>query len=105
MQFNPAPKTEFQSTPKNLEDHHVIVQNPAVRKGVEVALAQMQRMIADTTQPDMGACAAAHLRVLGAHDFIQTFYQLAEMPDLSVKAPVGNLPGNIRNLNQPSKKN
>lgn len=98
MTFNPTPKAEFQATPKNLEDHHVIVQNPIVRRAIEVTLAQMQRLIADNTPPDMGACAAAHLRMLGAQDFVQTFYTLAETAAPVARSDAGNLPGNVRQM-------
>ena len=103
MQYNPSPKTEFLTDPKNIEAHHVIVQNPAVRRGLEVALAQMQRQIADNAPPEMGACAAAHLRCLGAHDLIATFYNLAEVAVATARADTTNLPGNVRPLTQPKK--
>lgn len=103
MNFNPAPKAEFASDPKNIENHRAIVQNPAVRRGLEVALAQMQRQIADSAPPEMGACAAAHLRCLGAHDLVQTFYNLAEVQAPAVKSDKANLPGNVSQLQQPRK--
>ena len=103
MQFNPTPKAEFIQEPKNIEAHHLVVQNPAVRRGLEVALAQMNRQLADSAPPEMGACAAAHLRSLGAHDLIATFYGLAETATPVAAAPSPNLPGNIRPMPQVKK--
>ena len=96
--YNPSPKADFQSDPKNVENHRAVVTNPVVRKGLEVALAQMQRQIADSAPPEMGACAAAHLRCLGAHDLLAIFYGLADasMPTV-VRADRDNLAGNKKN--------
>lgn len=104
MNYNPSPKSEFLTSNENIEAHHVVVQNPAVRKGLEVALAQMQRQVADQAPPEMGACAAAHLRCLGAHDLIATFYSLAEVAAPTARADTTNLPGNVRMM-PPAKKN
>jgi hypothetical protein len=103
MNYNPSPKADFQMDPKNLEAHRVIVTNPAVRKGLEVALAQMQRQIADSSPPEMGACAAAHLRCLGGHDLLAVFYSLADASVPTVRTDSTNLPGNCRPLVQPKK--
>ena len=78
---------------KNIESHKTVVQNPAVRRGLEIALAHMVRRIADSAPGDMGACASAHLRVLGAHDLIATFYNLAETVVPGTQADNTNLPG------------
>jgi hypothetical protein len=103
MNYFPSPKSEFQLDPKNLEAHHVVVQNPAVRRGLEVALAQMTRQITDSAPPEMGACAAAHLRVLGAHDLLQIFYNLAETAAPTASNNTTNLPGNVRVMPQVKK--
>ena len=55
-------------------------------------------MIADSAPPEMGACAAAHLRCLGAHDFVSTFYNLAEQVELADKPKTMNLPGNVSQM-------
>lgn len=98
MNYNQTPRAEFLLDPKNIEAHRTVVQNPAVRKGLEVALAQMQRQIADSAPPEMGACAAAHLRCLGAHDLINTFYNLSETNVATARADTTNLPGNVRQM-------
>jgi hypothetical protein len=98
MNYNINPKNEFLLDLKQAEAHRAVVQNPAVRKGLEVALAQMQRLIADTAPPEMGACAAAHLRCLGAHDLIETFYNLAETAQIAPRKDTTNLPSNVSQM-------
>jgi hypothetical protein len=101
MNYNPQPKIEFQKDPKNIDAHHVVVVDPAVRRGIEVALAQMTRQIVDSIDPQLAG--AGHFRVLGAHDLVATFYSLAETPQIATAKDPNNLPGNVRTLTQPKK--
>lgn len=104
MNYNLQPKDEFQSSPDNIKNHHVVVENPAVRRGIEVALAQMQHSAAAATDPaNFNACAASHLRMLGAKDFIAIFLNLAEAYAPAAKIDTTNLSGNIRQLPQVKK--
>jgi len=98
MNYNPSPKSIFAESSENLAAHRQLVQNPALRKSIEIALLEMTRRICNSAPPEMGACAAAHLRCLGAHDFIEVFYNLAETPVAEKPVDTNNLPGNVRNL-------
>lgn len=103
MNYNPSPKAEFIKNPENISKHHALVEDPTVRKHLEIALSEMARQVVDKAPPEMGAAAAAHIRLLGAYDFVSIFYQLAETPLISTGADKDNLPGNVRQLN--TKKN
>lgn len=96
MNYNPTPKSEFIKSPDRIAEHRSIVQNESLRRGVEVAMAELQRRLADASPPEMGPCAAAHLRALGAHDFVEVFMNLAETGEREAKQPSMNLPGNVR---------
>jgi len=97
MNYFATPKADFIASAENVKNHHVVVENPFVRKGIEVALAEMQRRAAAGTKPgDFNDCAASHLRMLGAHDFIEIFLNLGEQMQPGVRTDTTNLPGNIK---------
>lgn len=96
MNYNPSPKSEFLKNAANLKAHHDLVENDSLRYSLNCALLEMSRRICNGAPADnMGACAAAHLRMLGAQDFVEMFLNLAEAPSLPAKSPSGNLPSNV----------
>jgi hypothetical protein len=99
MNYNPTPKSEFLKDPQNIKRHHAFVEDSYLRKSMEVALMEMQRRAAagtDTT--NFNFCAASHLRLLGAQDYLEIFLNLAEQMQPGVKTDNVNLPGNITAL-------
>lgn len=101
MNYNTTPKADFLKDPVAVANHHKLVENLTLRKHMEIALLEMQRRAAagtDTT--NFNFCAASHLRILGAHDFIEVFLNLAETMAPGVRTDTTNLPGNV-----PSKRN
>jgi hypothetical protein len=99
MNYFPTPKAEFIKDPANIANHHKLVESPTLRKHFEVALLEMQRRAAagtDTT--NFNFCAASHLRLLGAQDYLEIFLNLAEQMQPGVKTDNVNLPGNITAL-------
>lgn len=97
MNYNPSPATELTASKVEIQTHHELVENPILRKHLTIALAEMQRQISMAAPADnMGACAAAHLRMLGAQDFMQVFLNLVEKPEPKTKTDTTNLPGNQR---------
>lgn len=103
MNYNTTPKADFLKDSAAVANHHKLVENLTLRKHMEIALLEMQRRAAagtDTT--NLNFCAASHLRLLGAQDFIEIFLNLAETMAPGVKTDTTNLPGNI---NRPLGKN
>jgi hypothetical protein len=98
MNYNPTPKSEFVKSPENIKAHHALLEDAVLRKHLEVALSELGRRIADNSPPEMGACAAAHLRMLGAHDFVEIFLNLGETVVLQVKGDNLNLPSNVKSM-------
>ena len=104
MNYFTTPKADFIASADNVKNHHVVVENPIVRHDIEVALAEMQRRATANTPPtDFNACASSHLRMLGAHDFIEIFLNLGEQMQPGVRTDTTNLPGNIKVMPQAKK--
>lgn len=102
--FNPSPQSELLKDPKAVASHHLLVENLTLRKHLEIALLEMQRRAAagtDTT--NFNFCAASHLRLLGAQDFLSIFFNLAEEMKPGVRTDTTNLPANM--VSMPSRKN
>jgi len=84
---------------ENIQNHHTVVENPIVRKGIEVALAEMSHRSCNGTDPkDFNACAASHLRMLGAKDFVAIFFNLVETHTLAKSPDSMNLPSNVKQM-------
>lgn len=99
MNYNPSPKAEFLKSEDNCKAHRQMVENESLRHSLEVALFEMQRRAAQYTEStNFNACAASHLRLLGAHDFIDIFLNLAEQPVAAQRTNADNLPGNVTTL-------
>ncbi len=97
MNYNPTPKSVYQSDANLVKLHHALVERADLRYALEVALLQMQRELYELSPPDMGSCASAHLRITGAEDFLKVFFNLAETPATPSKSDVSNLPSNLPN--------
>lgn len=96
MQYNPSPKTTFMQNANAVKRHHEFVENPDLRFGLESALSEFIRQLTRNVPPDMGGCASSYLRIQGAQEFLNLFYNLAETPDLPNVKPLINLPSNER---------
>ena len=97
MNPNPSPKAAFLADPEMVSNHRAIVSNEVIRRSFDVALMEMSRRLANSTKPDeMVHCASAHLRMLGAQDFVEVFMNLAENPIATTRAETGNLSTNTK---------
>lgn len=104
MNRNPSPKSEFAADALLVKGHHELLDIPALQIAIESALAELHRRAAQHTDPtNFNACAASHLRLLGAQDFVDTFLNLAEVQVAEKRVDSTNLPGNVATL--PRQKN
>lgn len=104
MNYNPTPRTELLKNTDLVQQHHVLVENEILRTHLRLALQEMQvRATSNTPADNFNACAAAHLRMLGAQDFLDIFLNMAETETTAPRKDVGNLPGNVATL--PRQKN
>lgn len=101
MNYYPYPKSEFIQDPNAVKNHHALVENLTLRRHIEIALLEMQRRsAAGTTPSNFNECAASHLRMLGAQDFVAILLNLAETEAQATRSDNTNLPGNV-----PTRKN
>lgn len=99
MNYNPTAKSEFIKNENVCKIHRSLVERPELRAGINVAMLEMSRQICNNAPADnMGACAASHLRMLGAQDFAQIFLNLAETEVAPRRVETGNLPGNVSQM-------
>lgn len=100
MNYNPTPKSQFAGVPENVKKHHALVQDDRLRYAMDCALADYNRQLCSMNATDLGSCASLHLRMKGAQELAEIFFNLAEVPAIPKLDVVGNLPGN-----QPQKVN
>jgi hypothetical protein len=97
MNYNPSPKSQILENADAIKSHHVLVEDNILRAHFTMTLAEMQRRAALTDPANFNACAAAHLRMLGAQEFVDTFMNLAEAAELVTRTDKTNLAGNVPN--------
>lgn len=99
MNYNPTPRSAFLKSQELIKQHHELVENETLRMHLRIALQEMQvRAAANTEANNFNACAAAHLRMLGAQDFVDIFLNLAETEAPAKRVETGNLPGNVAQM-------
>jgi hypothetical protein len=100
MNYNPSPKSELATDKIAIQLHHALVEDQTLRKHFALTLAELHRRAAQHTNPgNFNECAASHLRLLGAQDFVDTFLNLAEATPVPDPRKDGeNLPGNVASL-------
>lgn len=99
MNYNPSPKSEFVKSNDNVAAHKRLVEDPQMSWSLHVALLEMSRRLCNGAPADnMGGCAAAHLRMLGAQDLIEVFLNLAETEQAAPLRDDLNLPGNVAKM-------
>lgn len=99
MNYNPPPRKELIESPEAIKRHHELVENETLRTHLRIALQEMQMRAAANTDPsNLQLCASAHLRMLGAHDFVDIFLNLVETAQPEAKKETTNLPGNVASL-------
>lgn len=100
MNYNPSAKAEFLKNAALLKQHHDLVENPHFRDALDITMKEMQRRATLTDPSNLNACAASHLRMLGAQEFVDTLLNLAEAPTTATRTDSANLAGNV-----PTRKN
>lgn len=94
--YNQSPRESFCRHNDQVSAHHTVVENPFLRKSIEVALAEYARRQTKLSAADLGGCAACHLRLQGAHELVELFYNLCETTQASPRLDSVNLPSNVK---------
>ena len=77
---NPTPKQKFAETPMRVSRHRQLIESEAFDQAADAAMPEYERQLSMVPFDNFNACAAAHLRKVGAHEFLQTFRNLCETP-------------------------
>lgn len=96
MRYSLEPKAEVPKSKQRAEEHAKLVQNNFLRDHLQYALLEYQKRQTALNSPDLGSCAACHLRTQGAVEFVDLFLNLTETVALPQKADLSNLPSNVR---------
>lgn len=100
MNYNLTPKEEYLQDSKQVADHRVLVENLILRRALKTALSQYERKLSGMQVADLGSGCMLFMKFQGAHEYLETLYNLCETTTpSSVPDPV-NLPGNVRSLNK-----
>src|SRR5512143_438673 len=76
---NPSPKARFLDAPLHITKHRDMLQLPEFDRAITFALLEYQATLSKGPL-DFNSCAAAHLRIQGAQEFIHILRNLAEAP-------------------------
>lgn len=96
VNYNPTPQAEYLKKTVQVADHHVLVENPVLREAIATALAQYERKLSGMQVNDLGSGCMLFMKVQGAHEFLETFYNLCETTASAAVTDQFNLSGNQR---------
>ena len=89
IQPNSSPKQKFLAMKHCVDQHRELLQRPDLNSSLEQALLQLQWELcgghSQSAEGNATTAAAAYYRLMGAHEFIRTFRQLAETPVIPQK--------------------
>jgi len=85
--INPSPKTRFLGIKHCVDSHKELLQRPDLITSLEQAMLEYTWLLCGADRPgtlqvQAGDAAASYYKILGAHEFIRTFRQLAEVQTL-----------------------
>jgi hypothetical protein len=83
--INPSPKTRFMRTAEHCSKHRALVDLHEFERASDYAMLEYAARLSATTEPALASVTA--LKIQGAHEFLQTFRNLAE-PAARFSAPV-----------------
>jgi hypothetical protein len=75
---NPTPKQRFADSPLRVTKHRAMIESEAFEAAVDFAMLEYERQLSMIPFDNFNACAAAHLRKVGAHEFLQLLRNLCE---------------------------
>ena len=75
--LNPSPKTRFQADKKLVEQHNRLIERPDLQTSIDYAMLEYQAQLTGVAAGGNEA-AAAHFRLMGAHEFVNILKRLTE---------------------------
>lgn len=98
MNYSITPKADLLKSEGRIKEHHKLVENEFLRDHLQTALLEYSKRQVALSAPDLGGCAACHLRLQGATEFVDLFLNLAEVASATARTDTTNLPSNVRSL-------
>jgi len=88
--INPSPKTRFQENKTFVDQHKRLIERSDLQLSIDYAMLQYQAQLTEIVAGGNEA-AAAHFRLMGAHEFVKIFRTLAHEPEKAVVKNNDNL--------------
>ncbi len=88
--LNPSPKARFQADKKLIEQHNRLIERSDLQTSIDYALLEYQAQLTGIAAGGNEA-AAAHFRLMGAHEFINIFKRLSEQHQEPIIQTLDNL--------------
>lgn len=94
---NPSPKARFLTSKTETQAHRSLMQRADLQRSLDVALMEYQGQLAvRTADKEFNHCAAAHLKMVGALEFINTLKNLDVVSVSTTTRPNDNLDHGVR---------
>ncbi len=85
---NPTPKARFQESGQNVSNHRDLIGSREFERATDFALLEYQRQLSMQDISNLNTAAAAHIKMLGAMEFLQVLRNLSEAPTVPRMAPL-----------------
>lgn len=86
-----SPKQRMVEDAPRVSSHRDMLASEEFNQSIEAALLEYQRFLASITSDNFNAFAAAHLKMVGAQEFVRVLFELCETPTPRAPAPTRNL--------------
>ena len=75
---NPTPKKRFADTPATISKHRDLIASREFERAIDFAFLQYQSQLTQIDLVNLNLAASAHLRMVGAHEYVQVLRNLCE---------------------------
>lgn len=95
--INPTPKARFLANKTETQAHQNLMTRADFQHSIDVALMEYQhRLSFQTPDKEFNACAASHLKMLGAIQFVDTLKRLSQVETPAPVRQSDNLDHNVK---------
>lgn len=86
-----SPKERCVEDERFVSRHRDLMAMEELTESIEAALHEYQRLLSTTPLDNWNNAAAAHLKIVGAQEFVKVLFELCETPTPRAPAPNRNL--------------
>lgn len=88
---NPSPAAVFRCSARAVKDHHSMVETNTFEDAIRFALLEYQHKLSAVQMDNFNQCAAHHLKITGAQEFVRILRNLADTETPPPAQSTGNL--------------